>query len=306
MLQSIKYFDKITNYGLVNYMEDCSSFIKNDFPQIVAFYSNKVKDINQASVEEHKRLLKESEYVNYLFSIHKSKFNSIGFFQLYDVLEDTRTKLQSINNLPKILRSSRGDNYFKNGYEHNYQISQNQTLENISENILNDKDSDNNWVDISMYNDLKEIDYDNSGGLNIRLFKEKFVQNFVASVFDVMQGKKIYGKDISRDITFYENDLKVLNYDDTVKQTVDILTSLKQGDIPEYPYLGVNSKIYVGGNISALSYGKIIRDMRKVFQTDDLFIDFKVEEVKFENDTLAVSFSVKTKLDLLIKSTSLL
>ncbi|HNQ20071.1 MAG TPA: hypothetical protein PKI46_03305, partial [Bacteroidales bacterium] len=228
----------------------------------------------------------------------------VDFWELFEFFEDIRTKLQTISKLSKYLRSSRTDYNFSTGFAHPYTTSNEQTLEQISSNILNDKDSDNDWLKISMSNDLTEVEYDIDGGEDIILYREKFAQNFVTSVIDNMVGEKIYGLDIQRKLEFSNDDLKVLPYKETVFQTVEILSNLRKGDIPEFSYIGVNQKLYVGSNIANLAYSALIRELNRVFQTDNLFINFKVLEIKIEQDTYILKFQVETKYKMLIESTT--
>ena len=299
-------FTDITKFNVSKYFADCSDFFKNDYLKIAGFYSGKEEQLDENSLLEHKRLIKEAENLNALFKSNKDTFTTVDFFELYDFAENLRSKLLSVKNIAKILRSSRESNNDKYGYEYDYQIADFQTLENISNEILDDKEFDNDWADISLYNDLKEIDYSVNETKNIKLYKEKFIQGFVTSMFDTLNGKKIYGKDLFNEITFVDNDLKVLNFDETLEQTINTLISLKKGDIPEYPNLGINAKMIIGSNLSYLEYSSIVRDMSKIFETDDLFTDFKITELKTENDNVFVTFSVRTKLDELIQRQALL
>ena len=181
-----------------------------------------------------------------------------------------------------------------------------QTMESISQNILQDLDSDDDWTKIAIQNDLKEVDWDIDGGTKLTLFREKFIQNFVTSVIDNMVGENIYGLDIQKKFEFLDDDLKVLNYKDTVFQTVNILANLKKGDIPEFKSLGVNAGLYVGSNIANLAYGSIVREITKTFASDDLFINFQIKEIKLKEDSFFINFQVETKYKLLVQSTALI
>lgn len=303
--KTISNFNNITKYNISNYFDRCDLFFKIGYKEISNFFNGKTNIIKSEYLNELFSLLKESKKLDELFKLNKNKFKTIDFWDLITFSEDLKSKLEVCNNLDKFLRSSRTKNNFNKGFSYEHQLSNQQTLENVSKDLLDDQNPDNDWINIALKNDLKEIEWDIDGGKNIIISKEKFIQNFVTSVIDNMIGEKIYGLDLQKKIEINNNDLKILGYKETVFQTVDILSKLKRGDIPEFSFLGVPSNIYVGSNLSGLSYSGIIRDLKKVFSTDNLFLNFKVKSLKYEEGSFFINFSVETKYNLLIEQSTL-
>lgn len=299
-------FESLTKYNLVEYIDACSTFFKTGFPAMVDFFNGNTDKISSQYLNEHKRLLKEADNISEQFKSNAEKLETADFWWLLEYCDDLRTKLQTATKISKYLRSSRVDFNFSKGFAHPYSLSDQQTFENVADSILEDSDYENTWTKIALSNDLKEVDYDADGGKNITLYREKFIQNTVTSVIDNMVGENIYGIDLLKKITFSDNDLSVVKYEECVYQCVDIMSKLKKGDIPEFPFLGVNSALYVGSNIANLAYSVIVRELTKVFQTDDLFIDFNVTEISLNQDSYFIKFDVGTKYKLIIDSTTVI
>lgn len=304
--KAIVKFEDYTKYPLSKYLDECGAFFQNSFPLIADYFNGKSKKVESKHLNEHKRLLKESDKVNEQFKNNSQKLKTVDFWLLIDFCEELRTKLQTTSKLSKYLRSSRTDFSFSNGFAHPYTMGNEQTMESISEVILQDLTSEDDWTNIALQNDLKEVQWEIDGGTKLTLFRERFIQNFVTSVIDNMIGEKIYGLDIQKKFEFENDDLKVLSYKDTAIQTVNILANLKKGDIPEFKDLGVNAGLYVGSNIANLAYSSIVREITKVFASDDLFINFQIKEIKLKEDAFFISFQIETKYKLLVQSTALI
>jgi len=301
----IKRFENITQYDLTSYFEKMSKFFKNDYYSIVAYYSGDIEKLDNDIIAKYDELITEAHKIDAIVNNFAYLLDNIDFWELVDTLSDFYIKLQTISKLPKYLRSSRTDFNFKSGYAHSYNLS-NESLEQVSKNIKQDTDWDNDWTKIALNNKLLEIDYTVNNNPNITIYQEKFVKDFVTSVFDIMVGERIYGRDIDKSFLFENDDIKVLNYKETVFQTVNILSSLLKGHIPEYPELGIPSGLYTGSNIGSFIYASISLDMQKIFLTDDLFVNFTIKQINHEEDKIFIKFEVETKLKMLIEAQSIL
>lgn len=299
-------FESLTKYNLVEYIDACTKFFKTGFPAIVDFFSGNIDKVSSEYLNEHKRLLKEADNISEQFKNNAEKLETADFWWLLEYCEDLRTKLQTTTKISKYLRSSRVDFNFSKGFAHPYSVSDQQTFEQISASILEDEDNENDWTKVALSNDLREVEYDADGGNNITLYREKFIQGGVTSIIDNMIGENVYGIDLLKKITFLDDDLELVQYKDCVYQSIDIMSKLKAGDIPEFPFLGVNSALYVGTNIANLAYSTIVRELTKVFQTDDLFINFNVTEISLKQDSYFIKFDVSTKYKLIIDSTTVI
>ena len=248
----------------------------------------------------------QAQTISIQFRTNKTKLNTVDYWELYDFLEDLRTKLKTTTKISKYLRSSRTNFNYSNSFNFPFTIGQNQTLEDISNDILQDPNPEDDWTKTALKNNLLESDYSIDGGDRITLFKEFFVGGFVQSVVDNMIGEKIYGLDLNKKLTFINDDLEVLSYKDTVFQCANILANLKQGDIPEIKSMGVPSSILVGGDLQSFSIPSIINALNNNFATDDLFMNFTIVDIAYSEGSYKLSYTVKTKYQLLVQDTAVI
>lgn len=305
IVYSMLRFEELTKYNLSKFVQDTSLFFKNGFPKIISFFSGTTNTVESSVLNEHKRLLKEADVAVQQFKTNAEKLETVEYWELLDFVEDLRTKLQTISKTSKYLRSSRVDFNDGNGFSYTYTLGDGQTLENISRNVLQDNDSENDWTKIALNNDLLESGWDMDDGKKVTIYKEKFMTSPVTTFIDNMIGEKIYGIDIDRKITFEDDDVKTLSYRDTVYQSADILSGLKKGDIPQYPVLGIDSSLYVGSNIGMMSYSSVVRELTKNFSTDDLFINFSVTDIELVNDAFKLKYTVDTKYKMIVENTAI-
>lgn len=298
--KTIEKYESITNISLGDFFDDINYFFKNSYPLLVNFYSGKSNSIEQKNFQFLNNLISRSEDITNKFNNNSDSFSTCDFWDLLDTLEDVKTKLQTCTKLSKYLRSSISQSSFTKGLNFNYTMSNNETIENVSSDVLKNNNFDESWVNISLSNDLKETDWTISGGKILRLTNESFQNSLVTSMIDNTIGERIYGKDIYKKITFEDDDLKTLSYKETVFQTVDILSTLSKGQIPEFPQIGINGNVYKGVNINQMQFSSLVREYTKTFSTDDLFKDFKIVDLQYKEGDLYVKFAVNTKYDLVI------
>jgi len=296
----IDKFIKIANYPIDQFLVSAKDFFKKDYMHFVLFFSGKSNTLDKGSIKRLNVLSEQSLIISHIFLYRKNQMNTIDFWELLSSFEDIKTKLETTLNISKYLRSSIIANRNRSGFVFNYNMTNEQTLETISRNILNQGDYEDDWSNIAIENDLKEIDYDISGGTQLQLRKKLFQANIVTSMIDNTIGEKIYGKDIKRLLSFENNDLATLEYKETVYQTAEILSQLEKGDIPEFPEMGINTSFYKGINMSQLNYPSIVRELRKNFQTDDLFQNFEIKNFNIKDGDIFIEYKVDTKYELIL------
>lgn len=290
-------FQEKTKFQLMEFLVDTKMFFSINYPNINNFYSGRVQFIEKINFKLLDSLLKRSEECTDVFSKNKKIFNRSYFWDILDSVEDIKVKLQTTKNLSKFLRSSIINGSNKSGLVIPIRLNKNETLEDVSKKILNSTNPDNDWVEIALQNDLKEENWDIDGGADILVRKNASQAEMVTTFIDNSVGNKIYGKDISREIKFENNDLKVLDHRETVLQTVEILSSISRGDIPEFRNMGIDPKIYKGSNYSQLNSASIAMQLKKNFDTDDLFKDFEIIEIKLTEGDIFLEFQVNTKIN---------
>lgn len=297
---TIEIFQNKTNFRLAEFLVEANSFFSNEFNDIVNFYSGNKNTLDRSQIKTLTSLYEKSLYLQKIFRDNKFQFNTVDFWELLDIVEDIKVKLSTTKNMSKYLRSTiRNSLDKKNGFVFETILENQETLEDVSINKLKNS-FEEDWFDIALENDLKEIDWDISGGKELKLRKMVFQSDLVTSMIDNTISDRIYGRDISKKLTYEDDDLKSLNYKETVNQTVEILASLNKGDIPEYREIGIPTSLYKGSNFSQLNYSSIVRELNKNFSTDDLFYGFNVLEMEYKDGDLYIKYEVNTKYELVI------
>ncbi len=176
-----------------------------------------------------------------------------------------------------------------------YSTRQNQTLEQMVDELGSD-DAQQDWIEIALKNNLNEEQYTTDGGVLLKINLQGARTMRILSVVDIMVGDRIYGKDISSKITFdsNENDLKVLNYKETLSQTVKILSSLKQNDNPEFPQNGIQKALVVGINQNSVSFPVLLRQLYDTFGNDDTLKTFMITNIERKEDGLFIEFNIES------------
>ena len=291
----ISDFIDITNYPLDNFLTDYSDFITSDRLNIFAYYAGEVSMPNQKSFSTLNQLLNRSEEVLTTMNNHRNSFQNASYWELIDVLTEIQGSLQTVDNSFKWMRSAISKNDFSSTIERDDFLKQNETLELMSARF-GSNDRDNDWKQIALRNDLIEEQYTPDGGniLTMTITKRR-LNGYVKSVVDTLQGKKMYGIDLLQKITFDqdEQDITALSYDDTVKQSVSILTKLKQGDTPEFPLEGIQS---IASNRESLPYTMLTRQFYTTFKTDDTLANLTITNIKNIQDALMIEFTINTVL----------
>jgi hypothetical protein len=293
-------FKRKTNYPLGDFFIEAKLFFEKDYNNFVLFFSGKTNLLDKTSIKRLNKLSEQSLVISNLFLYKKNLMKTIDYWELLEGFENIKTKLETTINISKYSRSSVIANQSKSGFAFDYNLVSEQTLENVSRTILKESSFENDWINIAMDNDLKEIDYDISGGNPIKLRKKLLQANLVTSMIDNTIGEKIYGRDIKRFFSYKDDDLESLGYKETAFQTSEILSQLENGDIPEFPELGLNPQFYKGVNTSQLNYPSIIREIKRNFSTDDLFVGFEIKSIKLDHDDIQIEYKVETKYELVI------
>jgi hypothetical protein len=303
---TLDLFSQITRYNISTYLDLYSIFIKENQPKILSYYRDAEVDPDSDSFDFLSRLIAESVKIDNLIKHHANSLQTIDQWELVVFLEDIRGKFETILNTSKWVGSSKTKNSWNStSIQTQLVLSQNETLENVSQSISGEFNDKNDWVRIALENDLSESDYSIEGGTEIQLTKKiaSSPNFFLQSVIDSLIGERMYGLDACRKITFENDDIKVMGYKETVKQSIDILILLKKGDIPEFPNLGMNPGL-IGGNVGQLYYSSITRQLSTVFDSDDSLRNFTVTDVEYENTNMHLRYSVDTMYNLSINSTT--
>lgn len=300
MINVIDKFEKETNYNIGSFLSESYSFFENDIPKLVSFFKGKENKIDKNSLNKLNELSEKSIIITILFEKNKKKLKTFDFWELLETFEKIKTRLKSTYKLSKYLRSSITGKSETSGLSFEYIMKSQETIENITNEVLEKQDYENKWANEAINNDLREEEWDINGNTKLNLKKQILQTNLVTSMIDNSIGKKIYGKDIKKLIEFKDNDLLTLSYDETLEQTINILQVLPKSSIYEFPWLGINFNIYKGANLSQLNLPILSKELKRNFENDDLFKDFEIRNLEINEGDLFIEYEVGTKFDELI------
>lgn len=289
-------YKNITGTDIELFFNDFIDFTTDKYQNIVSYYSNGA-ELKSDTLDDLDDLTKKVELINNQFHNYKDQLNT--YFDMWEILaqfEEIRGKIQTINNSQKWFRSNKGLS-FDNDVEVDYILRQGQTLTNLAKEV-GYSDPKNDWVNIALKNDLDEEDYDADGGVLLKITFKNGLNVKLNSVLDSISGLKVYGKDLDRTITLDtdEEDLKVLEYKDTIYQAFKILLETVQGSVPEFPEDGISGDL-IGSNVNAFQYPVIFRQLGNLIAKDDTFENFSIISVDRDEDMTSLSLSVGTRIN---------
>ena len=205
--------------------------------------------------------------------------------------------IEKINKLPKFRRTS----LTKRGYQAVVQVSADvggfRTMEDVANVVQNINRDNYNWVDLMLSNDLNEGDWEIDKLTPLNVLINNTVDVVVTTILDQPIGKRIYGKDINRKITFVDNDLDIKIWQDNIEQKCDILLSLKRGDVPENMLFGQNAELTIGVTSKSFSYPELVKNLQNTFLQNDLFQYVEITKFQYENGSMFMYCEIKTKYD---------
>lgn len=294
MLTEIDYFYKVTKYNISDFFSKFKDFTDNYYTNYIG-YCRGISKLDPIVTIKLNELISDSSIIEELFFLNKDSLsNNLDFWDLYESFNDCVVKIQTIKNTPKWTRSSYIGNFDKD-IQVDYILKQNQSPENLSSQ-LGFNDPENDWVNLAIKNDLKEVDYSAEGG---NLLKVSFsVNNNIntTSVVDVMIGDALVGKDLLSKLTFLNDDLHYLTPKETIQQASEILLSIQTGSVPEFPRDGIASNL-IGTNIKAFQYPSIFRQIIAIFKKDDTFKEVQILNIQYEQDNVVISLKIVSKLN---------
>ena len=300
-LDTLNTFAEITGFDVVTYLSDFNTFVNENYTKIVSFYSGNSKS-DKESFNKLERLINETNKLHSLININVENLPNYEYWVLVDTLSDIRTKIETINNISVWLRSSIKAGDYKKDAQTIYTLTQNETLESVSRNVVNDNQPWNNWAAIALENSLNEEDYTSKGDVALKIASSATKNYNIQSVVDNLTPQNIYGRDIKKKIEFdtFNQDLAVLIESDTLMQSIDILANLKTGNNPQYPNEGIVKDLVVGQPMSQASYPSLIRQLQANFSTDDTIQSVVITDILKDSDTVGFTYEVTTVIEEII------
>lgn len=296
-------FQQVTQKDITSFLQRVNSFLKSDRIAIVNYYSGTVTTINSSAFQTFNQLQSDLSTFFEAYQLHSSTFNNSRWWDVLEILEQIDNSFNSLRNIHRWSRSSLTKFGYDPNVQINYTLSENQTLERVSQDILLQQDPNNQWYDIAISNDLIEEEYSADGGVEVQLSYPRINRGLkLKSVMDVIVGEKVYGIDLHKKLTFVEDgdnftDLNILSHKETVTQSVETLILLKKNSNPDFPNEGLQTSVVVGGNRALLNFPVIVRQLKQTFSTDDSLKNFMVKNIAYEQDNLLISYEVETRLN---------
>jgi hypothetical protein len=284
-------FYRITGYNLESFFKRFADFISENSGSVINYYSG--GSLDNSSFSELEYLSKESKKISPLFERYGQNFTFLGYWELLDQFTEIQTSIYTFENMSRWMRSSRL-NRFDSGVKIDRKIRQGETVELIAEES-GYISPQNDWVNVSIDNQLVEEEYTADGGKVISVVFQNNANFNIDNIIDSLVGKNILGKDIKRKISFINNDLDVVVYEDSIEQTLNTILGTVKGSIPEFKDDGVDSEM-VGTNINTIQYPSMFRSLLSMFQKDGRWTEISLLDVKREDDNAFMKLECKTIL----------
>ena len=293
--KAIEEFQLLTDFNVSEFLIKVEQFFTNDHPKIVNWYSGSTDQPDSQAFKNLFMMLIESTQCLSIYSEVQTNFDlKFYHFELLEQFENVHVQLTKCLWLSKFLRSTRTRNSYKSKIELDYVMKKYETLEKVQRKQIRNKNFDNDWWELALRNDLSEEDYNHEGGTDLKLPVEYKAGTYLTSVVDNPIGDKMYGIDIKRKLTFSDNDLETLNYNDTVLQSVDIFMETRLGTTPEFPNIGFNESLVTGTTRGTIGLPVLQRQLLNIFRTDDTFTDYKITNLEFNKDAFILEFEINT------------
>lgn len=293
-------FYKVTSKDIRAFLVRYSLFYTQDYDSIVNFYQGKAKSVSNKSFINFYALRKEVNEIFALFTQFENQFYNVRFIDLLEVIEQINDILLTLSNISKWARATTDTFGYNQNVKKQYVMTQFDSLEKIAKNILDSALPQDDWYQISIDNQLKELDFDSEGGTILNLTQpNNSIQNFkINDVVDIISGKSIYGRDINQYMHYdVENqDLAILNEDETIQQAVSILVTLRKNENLDFTNHGLQSSLAIGQTRSLMNFPVISRQMVETFSNDDTLKNFQMTKLYFDQDNLMIDFQIETRL----------
>lgn len=289
-MDKFEKFNTITGYDIKSFFQSFIDFNNSYYPAIVSFYQG--GEMNAVAFQTLDKLLSTVDIIEPLFSLHNNTLDDISMWDILDDFTEIQTKLLTIKNSDRWLRSS------SIGRTDSIQIDRKLKTGEDFENVSlekGDEDPENDWLDIVTPQYIEEEDYTELDGTkkNFSINMRNVGSNEVSTVVDRLVGDKILGKDISPKFVFdLEGDLQTVVGHDAMVQALQIISSSLTGSIPEFPDYGISND-FIGTTVNAIQYPSIFKSIMNMFQRDSRWESAELLKVEIKDDSVFLSVKAK-------------
>ena len=297
----LEAFNKLTGKDIIAFFRNCTSFFQNGYVNITSYYSGTATSVSSDDFNTFNNLQIDLFDIFGAFHDHSTQMKDSRWWDLLNQIEQIDSRFATLRNINKWARSSVTKVSYSPSVQINYTLQQQQTLEGVARDVLGEGDWTDSWVNIALDNDLAEEDYSSTSGnsLQLQISESVNLKIVVNSVVAALVGQSILGLDLNKNFSYdpSENDILVLDNQDTILQAAYILIGLKRNDNPDNPNNGLQQDMIVGGNRALLNFPTIIRQLTAAFATDDTFKDFSISNLSVNQDNLFCTFTVMNRLN---------
>lgn len=290
-------FLSVTGYNIKDFFQSYVDFCSEYYPYIVDYYQG--GEINADSFYELDKLIAQINIIEPLFQLHENKLDDISMWELLESFSEIVTKLTTIKNSDRWLRSASVGR--TNTLQLEKQLRTGETFETVSEQLELENPEDD-WVDIVVPQYIIEEDYVTGQGSNTFSVNLKNVGiNYVDNVVDTLVDENILGKDLSTEFVFENEDLKIIKFQKSMEQALQIILEAVKGCIPEFTDYGLPSD-FIGQTTNAIQYPIIFKSLMNMFQRDNRWASAELIDLKKVEDSIfmKVRATTVTKEDFLI------
>lgn len=290
-------FLSVTGYNIKDFFQSYVDFCSEYYPYIVDYYQG--GEINADSFYELDKLIAQINIIEPLFQLHENKLDDISMWEILESFSEIVTKLTTIKNSDRWLRSASVGR--TNTLQLEKQLRTGETFETVSEQLELENPEDD-WVDIVVPQYIIEEDYITGQGSNTFSVNLKNVGiNYVDNVVDTLVDENILGKDLSTEFVFENEDLKIIKFQKSMEQALQIILEAVKGCIPEFTDYGLPSD-FIGQTTNAIQYPIIFKSLMNMFQRDNRWASAELIDLKKVEDSIfmKVRATTVTKEDFLI------
>lgn len=289
-MDKFEKFNQITGYDIKSFFKSFVDFSNTYYPSIVSFYQGGI--VNADAFKTLDNLIASANVIEPLFSLHSDTLDDISMWDILDDFTEIQTKLETIKNSDRWLRSS------SIGRDNTIQISRKLRSGEDFETVSlekGDEDPENDWRNIVTPQYIEEEDYDDIDGMRNTFYinMRNTGSNEVSTVIDTLIGDKILGKDISVKFSFDETgDLITVNGHDAMIQALNIIASSLIGSIPEFPDYGISNE-FIGTTVNAIQYPSIFKSVMNMFQRDSRWESVELLDLRIKEDNVFLTVKAK-------------
>lgn len=286
-------FKDRTHIDIQQFFTDFVNFFDNYYQNITDYYTIG-SELNSDTLIALSNLNTSAKQIKGVFNTLQSILsNYYDNWELLDQFEDCCIKIETVYNSNKWFRANKGLT-FDSKTEKTFILRQNQTLTSLADEI-GYSDPNNDWVELALRNNLREDDYTEDGGVNLKVVFQNNSEYSLKGVLAPITGQSIYGLDINKKITYVDDDIDTLDNTETRDQAFSILMNLFKGNVPEFIADGIDKGL-TGSNINSFQYPIVIRQMSDIFAKDDLFKSVGISNIYREQDNVFMTVSAKTRV----------